>query len=449
MYIIYYYIIQYNNTTQYHTIQYHTMNDPENTTNPDINVFLYHENVNDKNDIYLLRYNINDINEHFLNFIKNNYEDIFNTIKSNLFPNVSVEVIRLGYFYLENRNISYVNINDLSPVPIIPYDYFIYFCRNTIINQFVIYVLEKAYFEMLLRKKNSTYFSVDLYYDRAATRANEFHLDSTPEMPVDFFTLTYLLPNDTTIMKGLTIISKNARTQYKYSLSPAIKNGTTLGIDNDIIYHSTPSTIIADTNTGLIIEPYHLPNTENTYLHIRQQNPYIDTNIDTTQKRSFIRNWYYKNNLSENYNLRIPFHSIENDIFVDGNRFFHIINKHQYKDTGDADFINNLIWEYRSLTLGGDKALGDKAIGGKTAIHYGQVSHYPVLKIKNEIKSPKSIHKKVTLEEIKEIFENPNSNFVIYTKQIKKSKKTYATKSRRSKSKSSRSKSKSSRKSTN
>lgn len=417
------------------------MNDPENTTDPDINVFIYHENVNDKNDIYLLRYNINDINTNFLNFIKNNYEGIFNTIKSNLFPNVSVEVIRLGYFYLENRNISYVNINDFAPVPIIPYDYFIRFCQNIIINQFVKYVLEKAYFEMLLRKKNSTYFSVDLYYDRAATRANEFHLDSTTEMPVDFFTLTYLLPNDTTIMKGLTIISKNTRTQTKYSLSPAIKNGTTLGIDNDIIYHSTPSTIIAGPNAGLTIEPYHLPNIENTYLHMRQQNPYIDTNIDTTQRRSFIRNWYYKNNLSENYNLRIPFHTIENDILFDGNSFFHIINKHQYeKDTGDTDFINNLIWEYRSLTLGG-KALGGKALGGKAAIHNGNsnVNHNPVLSqvhIKNEMKSPKSIHKKVTLEEIKEIFENPNSNFIIYTKQIKKSKKkTYATKSRRIKSK--------------
>ena len=117
-------------------------------------------------------------------------------------------------------------------------------------------------------------------------------------MPVDFFTLTYILPENV-IMKGLTIISKNKDTQQNYSLSLAIKNGTTLGIDNDIMYHATPSSSIARPGSEIEIyeESYRLPNLNLLQSHIRQPNTNIgDMDITVAdQKRSFIRNWYYSN----------------------------------------------------------------------------------------------------------------------------------------------------------
>jgi hypothetical protein len=221
-------------------------------------------------------------------------------------------------------------------------------------------------------------------------------------------------------MKGLTVISKNTDTlQQNYSLSLAIKNGTTLGIDNDIMYHATPSSIIARQGSELIFpifELFDVPEQNIRLLHRRQQNPNIgNINVAVDQKRSFIRNWYYSNSAIVSFikNSKSIF-TIENDnnIFYQTYHLdFQIFQRIQY-NPNDNDFVNNLIKYYSPLTLGGEKM--------NLNPDYNIVSTFN-LKNKNKKKSPNN---KVTLAEIQKLFENPDSNFIIYTKKSNKKSKS-------------------------
>jgi hypothetical protein len=81
--------------------------------------------------------------------------------------------------------------------------------------------------------------ALDLYASRSYGQSLLFHKDEIDSISTQFFTLTYIIDGPDIIIKGPTIVTEKDMGQ-KASITPAVRNGSTVGIDNRIMYHATP-----------------------------------------------------------------------------------------------------------------------------------------------------------------------------------------------------------------
>ena len=169
-------------------------------------------------------------------------------------------------------------------------------------------LIEKTMYEMFIRKNLNTdsnfeeVISIDLYPNRSKGAANMFHLDATHQMDVSFFTLTYFLPPDVKI-KGPTVVTKTGL-RVRNQVTLLVKNGTTIGIDNDAVLHSTSDPIVRvlpENSKDLLIpkSDYH----DKFYLHTERKDRMPDDTRESTisieqmtreTDRKFARTWYIR-----------------------------------------------------------------------------------------------------------------------------------------------------------
>jgi hypothetical protein len=82
---------------------------------------------------------------------------------------------------------------------------------------------------------------LDLYGNRSKAQAHLFHRDATTSIPTKFFTLTYIIPGDDRVfIKGPTIVTAEDK-PMRATVTPAVRHGTTVGIDNTLVLHATPN----------------------------------------------------------------------------------------------------------------------------------------------------------------------------------------------------------------
>jgi len=171
---------------------------------------------------------------------------------------------------------------------------------NPEMQKFIIAIFKKIFLDSLLRRQNNNpfkqYFTIDL------TNRNKgqtgFHQDSSPDLHIDYFTLTYVINDPSKTFKGPTIIS-HTETSSKKQCNLVVGHGTTIGLDNRVLYHSTPEPHINQDETNTYI-PY-FKYFYDKKITIREQdhsrfNPSLLTVVaeNTAQTdRCFIRSWYY------------------------------------------------------------------------------------------------------------------------------------------------------------
>jgi hypothetical protein len=107
-------------------------------------------------------------------------------------------------------------------------------------------VIYKAFLELFIQSnlRDNVPFEyrvgIDIYANRNKAQANFFHKDATPSIPTKFFTLTYIISKDPNIViKGPTIVTAKDK-PMRASVTPAVRHGTTVGIDNTLVLHATP-----------------------------------------------------------------------------------------------------------------------------------------------------------------------------------------------------------------
>jgi hypothetical protein len=169
-------------------------------------------------------------------------------------------------------------------------------------------LIEKTMYEMFIRKNLNTdssfeqLISIDLYPNRSKGSANIFHLDATHQMDVNFFTLTYFLPYDVKI-KGPTVVTKT-ELPVRNQVTLLVKNGTTIGIDNDVVLHSTSDPIVRVLPEKLEDLPIPQGNYHGDfYLHTEPKEGMPDDARESTRSieqmtrendRKFARTWYIR-----------------------------------------------------------------------------------------------------------------------------------------------------------
>lgn len=103
----------------------------------------------------------------------------------------------------------------------------------------------KAFLELFIQRNMqanvafSMTISIDLYERRNSGAALGFHKDATAAFPTRFFTLAYIIENPNIILKGPTIVTAGAVSE-RSAVTPAVRHGTTIGIDNTAVLHATP-----------------------------------------------------------------------------------------------------------------------------------------------------------------------------------------------------------------
>jgi hypothetical protein len=289
--------------------------------------------------IYLLRYQTPAF---IMSVIDELTVPVYEFLIKKFFGNVGQELIRLGYFRLiydgrRNMTVFLFDTNTIQNtmkemvglgVPTLTSDQF-HVAIHRILgqlpalgqqkNQFARLVdalIYKAFLELFIQSNLrldvafSFTISLDIYANRVSGRALAFHKDATPNFPTRFFTLTYVIPsNANAILKGPTIVTDEdlaART----AVTPAVRHGTTVGIDNTAVLHATPNTTVMmampGNTEGHMLTP--VPNNNFNLIHRRNDADYqgtmtpdsdtrkaeaseIETDTRDTQ-RSFIRTWY-------------------------------------------------------------------------------------------------------------------------------------------------------------
>lgn len=155
--------------------------------------------------------------------------------------------------------------------------------------------------------------ALDLYATRSPQQALLFHKDESLGISTQFFTLTYIIEDPSIIIKGPTLVAtKDA--PVKSSLTPAVRNGTTVGLNNKMFDHSSPGREISiPTGAQRIWKtsdvPYQRETSNFTLSDLRNSADYtgpelaadstarqeqiakVQSDTATTQ-RSFLRAWY-------------------------------------------------------------------------------------------------------------------------------------------------------------
>jgi hypothetical protein len=343
-------------------------------------------------EIYLMRYNVGNLfTVDGSNHILNNSERFFTYLNNTYFAGNSLGFIRLGNFYLDffRNEISCCNVNitdqvfqdDVQKYTVRPDILKTLLKENKDFQDFFLLLIKKTLYELYIRSRVNGYFSIDLYANRHSSLANIFHVDSTDLLPVSFFTLTYIVPNGA-IMKGVTVISREELPvgEKRHAISVSIMNGTTLGIDNRHVFHATPSTIIN--------EPDAVPN---NYI---EETALVDThrftitrpiipgtpNIDIESKRSFIRTWYYEMDQNNDVFPVVWSEALPYNNFTSFKLIHDTFNSNTF--TIPDTRVNEIINRINHISLGGTK----------------------------NIKSSPAMN----LTKIKQMFDNPDINFIIY-----------------------------------
>lgn len=254
--------------------------------------------TNDLLDIYVLRkqtpeFIMRDITYHLFN-------KILTMFSSGL---ISFGVLCLKY---ENERVDVYSCNKpISDIPFMDIGRF----QSTFepeIQHFIIAILKKVFLDSLLRRRIdrpfTQYFTLDLYNRNKGQIG--FHQDSSPELPdVNFFTLTYITNDHAKVFKGPTIISHTStETEIKKQCNLVVGHGTTIGLDNRVLYHSTPNARINQEETilhTLLVESKqnHLMTSVATREkdHSLLNEPLLTLVEDNTANmtRLFFRTWYY------------------------------------------------------------------------------------------------------------------------------------------------------------
>jgi len=177
-------------------------------------------------------------------------------------------------------------------------------------------LIEKTMYEMFIRKNLNTdssfeqLISIDLYPNRSKSLANFFHVDATLQMDVSFFTLTYFLPPDIKI-KGPTVVTRNNENMSsRNQVTLLVKNGTTIGIENDGVLHSTSDHIVRvlpEKSKDLLIPASNYHSEFN--LHTEPKDKMPDDTRESTLSieqmtretgRKFARTWYIRSVTEDN-----------------------------------------------------------------------------------------------------------------------------------------------------
>ena len=341
------------------------------------------------------------------------------------------------------------------------------------------FILKKVHYEMFLRTKQKVEFSIDLYYNRSPGSANMFHYDSdglNQFRQVDFFSLSYIIP-DNIIMKGLSIISKNINyTVDQPMLTLVVKNGSSLCLDNNYFFHATPSTTTgtnwvygSDQNRqqniteqfsaqiivpgqGEELIPFTDPITRRPYKlgndpfgnvqpigymsTTRKTPPFSNTPINVLQKRSFIRTWHFARIEPPRDVFTINYNKSELQ-FGSFNNLNKIITYPDTNFTIRGDTVDQTLSNLSDkMSLGGKKLLDDTIIGNAE-----EPLDNTILNNKEKLLDNQTLNKKEessdnqtpTLEidkqlfdkinqlnNINKVFENPNTNFIIYNNKDNK-----------------------------
>ena len=339
------------------TTQFKNNNNPFETHNICIPILT----EEDRADIYLLR---EQTPEEILVKIERNYDGVLEKIRQMFIREGKIgsterlDLVRIGYFKL-SYNGSLTNLDDrlrveivrnpsrvipgfqsvhqsFSSLPWLEYDEFeelfyspsIFMSSDTMdtdesssssssgIDNFQRLfegLIEKTMYEMFIRKNLHTdsnfeqIVSIDLYPNRNKGSANIFHLDATSEMDVSFFTLTYFLPPDVQI-KGPTVITRtNDDMFYRNQVTLLVKNGITIGIDNDAVLHSTSDPIVRVLPERAAIFPIPASNYhDDLYLYTQPKENLPMTSEEISEAtesieqmnretdRKFARTWYIR-----------------------------------------------------------------------------------------------------------------------------------------------------------
>ena len=205
-------------------------------------------------DIYLLRYQTPDaLMKIFYNLIKPVYDDLNTT-----YFNGRATLIGLGYFHLryDGKKGMSAEIYDTGTIPSaiesIPNkptlsmeEFFQAANGLPIFVDIVNALIYKAFLELFVQsnlRRDAPFdyiVGLDLYAFRNPVQSLLFHKDETASILTQFFTLTYIIKDQSIIMKGPTIVTDEDM-ERKASLTMAVKNGSTVGVDNRIMLHATP-----------------------------------------------------------------------------------------------------------------------------------------------------------------------------------------------------------------
>lgn len=280
-------------------------------------------------DIYLLRYQTPEtLMTTFFNLIK----EVYDRLNTTYFNGIA-QLIGLGYFHLryDGKKGMSVEIYDDETIqsaiksipnkPTLSMEQFFQAAND--LPAFVDLVkalIFKAFLELFvqsnLRRDVSFDYIVglDLYAYRNPVQSLLFHKDATPSILTQFFTLTYIIKDPSIIMKGPTIVTDENMTR-KASLTMAVKNGSTVGVDNRIVLHATPDSEVSIPTTEserLWRERLILPTIEASQFvlkTVRAESDYERSDLaadlevrkrqiakiegDTLNtQRSFLRTWY-------------------------------------------------------------------------------------------------------------------------------------------------------------
>lgn len=113
-------------------------------------------------------------------------------------------------------------------------------------------VQDRCVYKKSERNPDRFYVFLDFYFNRPLTQSDQFHQDHVNFIYIDYFTLTYIIPEDKVILGASVLIQSDTPIgmrgrleKGKYAaLSVAVKNLTTLGITNtDKLFHSTPAPV--------------------------------------------------------------------------------------------------------------------------------------------------------------------------------------------------------------
>ena len=207
--------------------------------------------------IYLLRYQTPAI---LMKTINGLTIDVYTALNSNYFSNTTNGLIGLGYFYLkyDGRGNMSAEIYETDSIPnatesmgagkpTLTTRTFQEATANVPgFTELVNAVIYKAFLELFIQSnlRDNVPFEyrvgIDIYANRNKAQANFFHKDATPSIPTKFFTLTYIISKDPNIViKGPTIVTAKDK-PMRASVTPAVRHGTTVGIDNTLVLHATP-----------------------------------------------------------------------------------------------------------------------------------------------------------------------------------------------------------------
>ena len=174
--------------------------------------------------------------------------------------------------------------------------------------------------------------ALDLYASRSYGQSLLFHKDEIGSISTQFFTLTYIIDGPDIIIKGPTIVTEKDMDQ-KASITPAVRNGSTVGIDNRIMYHATPGPEVSIlTESPLSWTQTPLRKQQETPQFVLKNvkvaadsdwtGPYADPEerrrrieklqSDTaTTQRSFIRTWYITDFRNDRETRSVPIPELE------------------------------------------------------------------------------------------------------------------------------------------